>query len=100
MNFCLPGDMEDTLAESSVAANADPCLVVLFHLTEEARLRTPLSRGEVVQGDTTKNTRFHILDSRSVQTAYHVHPPVLYIYVWNWNGEWEYVIIWHPWNQS
>ena len=72
--------MEDTFAQSSIAANADPCLTVLVHLTEKARLRAPLCRREVIQSDATKHTRFHILDSRSVQTAYHVHPPT-----GNWN---------------
>ena len=67
--------MEDALAESSVAADADPCLAVLVHLTEEAWLRAPLGRREVIQSNAAKHTRFHILDSRSVQTAYHVHPP-------------------------
>jgi hypothetical protein len=68
--------VEDTLAEPSVAADADSRLIVLIHLTEKARLRAPLARREVIKSDTAKHARFHILDSRSVQNAYHVHPPV------------------------
>ena len=58
--------MEEALAESSVTADADPRLAVLVHLTEEAWLRAPLGRREVIQSDTAQHTRFHILDSRSV----------------------------------
>ena len=49
----LPGDMEDTLTQSSITADAYTGPTVLRHLTEHAWLVAPLCGGEVVQSNAT-----------------------------------------------
>ena len=55
--------------------------------TSLAHLCTPPGGRHAVQSDSTQESRLHILYTRSVQTAHHVHPAV-------WNTDVRY------WNES